>query len=326
MADVQTLDIGDPQILVRYEYDPLYRHHRVLLFRVGDDIWICPTRDHDLVREKLLCVRHEVYAHDPISGAMLAGSRRRAKLQGQVLGVVQVDTIERMVLVVAEPRSDKFGEIVDAAVMDDENRGRAFDQKEVAAIIGEEVFAQKIAASQVIDFKKDVKAQLGDIRTLGGHLDEANFPLSGVRGVKEFLESVASSPGSVASHQAEWQRLSGVGKGSAVIHVHRILCEAIRLMHSWDQVDLFAPASAELIVRLWIQTGEQKQNRKGDGKGSDGLDPANPKRRPRKPKGGNAGAAGGAGEEGQLLSGPRGRQRRQSERRESSPAADYNAG
>eukprot|EP00959_Pyramimonas_sp_CCMP1952_P032282 677586-Pyramimonas_sp.AAC.1 len=61
MADVLTLDVADPQILVRYENDPhgFYWHHRVLLFRVSEDIWICLTPDHDLVRVKLLDVRHE---------------------------------------------------------------------------------------------------------------------------------------------------------------------------------------------------------------------------------------------------------------------------
>ncbi|CAK0853410.1 unnamed protein product, partial [Prorocentrum cordatum] len=305
MADVLTLDIADPQILVRYENVPhgFYWHHRVLLFRVSEDIWICLIPDHDLVRIKLLDVRHEVlerrapfpahlanqvYAHDPIAGAALAAFRRRAKLQGQLLGVGQVDAIERMIWVVAEPRSERFGEIVDAAVMDDENRGTGFDQKGVAVLDGGEVFVQKIAASSLA--------------------------------------------------------------GSAVNHVHRNLCEVIRLMHSWDQVDLSMLASAELLVRWMIPTEiavernprhpdysgldivisapvnavgrasisrfntwvtdrleeratiwkqerlyreEQKQVRKGDGKGGDNTELANPKRRPKKAKGGLAASSPG---------------------------------
>ncbi|CAK0814975.1 unnamed protein product [Prorocentrum cordatum] len=173
--------------------------------------------------------------------------------------------------------------------------------------------------------------------------DQPNFPLAGVKSVKEFLDSVAAGPGNMTSYQAEWERLSGVGEGSAVNHVHRNLCEVIRLMHSWDQVDLSMLASAELLVRWMIQTEiavernprhpdysgldivisapvnaagrastsrfntwvtdrlkeratiwkqerlyreEQKQVRKGDGKGGDSSDPTNPKRRPKKPKGG----------------------------------------
>eukprot|EP00959_Pyramimonas_sp_CCMP1952_P280691 5867084-Pyramimonas_sp.AAC.1 len=62
MADVLTLDIGDPQILVHYPDDEngFLWHHRVLLFRVSDDIWISLTPDLALVRLKLLDIRHEV--------------------------------------------------------------------------------------------------------------------------------------------------------------------------------------------------------------------------------------------------------------------------
>ncbi|CAK0861861.1 unnamed protein product, partial [Prorocentrum cordatum] len=291
MADVLTLDIGDPPILVHYPDDEngFLWHHRVLLFRVSDDIWISLTPDLALVRLKLLDIRHEVlerrapfpahlgnqvYAHDPIAAAALAGFRRRAKIQGQLLGVGQVDVVERMIWVVAEPRSARFGEVIDAAVMDDDARGTGFDTKGVAVVDGEEIFVQKIAASKLDDFKKETKADLGDVRTLGDHLDDAgqrclrlseavalmrdtdqpNFPLAGVRSVKEFLESVASGPGNMTSYQAEWERLSGVGEGSAVNHVHRNLCEVIRLMHSWDQVDASMLASAELIVRWLVQT------------------------------------------------------------------------
>ena len=96
MADVLTLDIADPQILVRYENDPagFYWHHRVLLFRVDGDIWIALTPGHALVRIKLLDVRHEVlerrapplvhlanqvYAHGPEAGAVLTAFCRRAR-------------------------------------------------------------------------------------------------------------------------------------------------------------------------------------------------------------------------------------------------------
>ena len=291
MADVLTLDIADPQILVRYEHDPngFYWHHRVLLFRVDGDIWIALTPDLALVRVKLLDVRHEVlerrapfpphlanqvYAHDPIAGAALAGYRRRAKMQGQLLGVGQVDAVERMIWVIAEARSARFGEVVDAALMDDDAHGTSFDSKGVAVLDGEEFFVQKIAASSLATFKKETKAEVGDVRTLGDHTDDAGqrvlhlteavalmrdteqkgFPLAGIRSVKEFLDSVGAGPGNMTSYQAEWERLSGVGEGSAVNHVHRNLCEVLRLMHSWDQVDLSMMASAELIVRWLIQT------------------------------------------------------------------------
>eukprot|EP00959_Pyramimonas_sp_CCMP1952_P355347 7443027-Pyramimonas_sp.AAC.1 len=67
-----------------------------------------------------------------------------------------------MIWVVAEPRSERFGEIVDSAIMDDDNRGMGFDQKGVAVLDGEEVFVQKIAASSLNDFKREAKADFGD--------------------------------------------------------------------------------------------------------------------------------------------------------------------
>ncbi|CAK0829777.1 unnamed protein product, partial [Prorocentrum cordatum] len=298
MADVLTLDVGDPQILVRYENDAhgFFWDHGLLLFRVSEDIWICFTPDHDLVQVKLLDTRHEVlerrapfpahlanqvYTRDPIGGAALAAFWRRARLQGQLFGVGQVDAIERMIWVVAEPRSHRFGEIIDAALMGDEGRGTGFDQKGVAALDGEEFFVQKIAASGLADFKRGAQADLGDVRTLGDHRDAAgqrilrlseavalmrdveqpNSPLAGVRSVKEFLDSVASGPGNLTSYQAEWERLSRRWRGLGG--------EVIRLMHSCDQVDASMSACAELL--------EQKQTRKGDGKGGSTLDP-NPKR------------------------------------------------
>ncbi|CAK0875323.1 unnamed protein product [Prorocentrum cordatum] len=391
-------------ILVRYENDPhgFFWHHRLLLFRVSDDMWICLTPDHDLVRVKLLDSRHEVlerrapfpahlanqvYAHDPIGGAALAAFRRRARLRGQLLGVGQVDAIECMIWVVAEPLSHRFGEIIDAALMDDEGRGTGFDQKGVAVLDGEEFFVQKIAASGLADFKRGAKADMGDVRTLGDRHDEVglrtlrlseavalmcdveqpNFPLAGVRSVKEFLNSVASGLGNMTSYQAEWERLSGVGEGSAVNHVRRNLCEVIRLMHSWDQVDVSMLASAELLLRWLIQAEiavernprhpdysgldivisapvnavgrastskfntwvtdrlkeratiwkherlyreEQKQTRKGDGKGSGSLDPSSKRHTKKKDE----------------ASQGRGGRRWQPGRRQTPPAADAHVG
>ncbi|CAK0870306.1 unnamed protein product, partial [Prorocentrum cordatum] len=236
MADVLTLGTADPQILVRYENDSQVLERRA------------PFPPH---------LANQVYARDPIAGAALAGYRRRAKMQGQLLGVGQVDAAERMIWVFAEARSARFGEVVDTALMDDDARCASFDTKGAVVLDGEEFFVQKIAASGLADFKKETKTDLGDVRTLGDHTDDAGqralhlteavalvrdteqkgFPLAGIRSVK-----------------AEWGRLSGVGEGSTVNHVHRNLCEMIRLTHSWDQVDLSMMASAELIVRWLIQT------------------------------------------------------------------------
>ncbi|CAK0842558.1 unnamed protein product [Prorocentrum cordatum] len=234
IADTFDLDTSDPQILARHENDPagLFWHHRVLLFRADGGTWIALTPDHDLVRVMLLDVRHEalewrapppghvanqVYARDPASGAALAVFRSRAKMMGQLLGVGQVDAVERM-----------FGEIVEAGIVEDGAWGTSFDNKGATALDCEEFFARKTAVSAMPDVKTTMKTDMGDARTLGERLveagqwgprlseavalmcdaEQANFPLSGVRSVAEFLGSAASGPGNMVSSQAELERLA----------------------------------------------------------------------------------------------------------------------
>ena len=92
---------------------------------------------------------------------------------GQLLGAGAADAVERMVWVVAEPGSERFGEIVEADVMGDDNRGLAFDPKGVAAIDGEEIFGQKVASSKAADFRTDPGSELGGARTSGDRLVDA---------------------------------------------------------------------------------------------------------------------------------------------------------
>ena len=116
---------------------------------------------------------------------------------------------------------------------------------------------------------------LSDVRLLGDHRDAAGkrrlelkqavalmknpedkeFPIHGVRAAKkEFHESVAASAGEFLVYHAEWVRLSGVSKKTSAAHIHRALCEALRLMHSFDQIDTSAIASGEHLTRWLIQT------------------------------------------------------------------------
>eukprot|EP00959_Pyramimonas_sp_CCMP1952_P304244 6367470-Pyramimonas_sp.AAC.1 len=89
--------------------------------------------------------------------------------------------------------------------MDDDARCASFDTKGAVVLDGEEFFVQKIAASGLADFKKETKTDLGDVRTLGDHTDDAGqralhlteavalvrdteqkgFPLAGIRSVKD---------------------------------------------------------------------------------------------------------------------------------------------
>ncbi|CAK0903455.1 unnamed protein product, partial [Prorocentrum cordatum] len=227
--------------------------------RVDGYTWIALVLDRDLVRVKVLDVRHELL-------------ERRAPFPGHLAN--QVDAAETMIRVVAEPRSPKFGEVAEAGIMEDDARGTSFDTKGAAVVDGEDLFVQEIAASALTDFKTTMKTDMGDVRTLGEHIDEAGqgnprfseavalmrdmeqaSALSfGVRSAKEPLDSAASGPGNMVSYQAERERLSGVGEGSAVNHVRRNLCEVIWPMHSWDQVDHSMLSSAEFIARWMAQT------------------------------------------------------------------------
>ena len=57
--------------------------------------------------------------------------------------------------------------------MDDDSRGPAFDQKGVAAMDGEEIFGQKVAASRAADFRAYLGSKLGGARASGDRLDDA---------------------------------------------------------------------------------------------------------------------------------------------------------
>ena len=121
--------------------------------------------------------------------------------------------------------------------------------------------------------KGKLEAQ-ADTRLLGDHLNAAghrvlplpdavalmrnarksDFPLIGETTTWEYLGKVADGPGNFTSYHAEWLRLSGVNEHAAIAHTHRSLCEILRLMHAYDQLDLSCLASAEMVVRYLIQS------------------------------------------------------------------------
>ena len=82
---------------------------------------------------------------------------------------------------------------------------------------------------------------------------KADFPLTGEMAIWEYLSRVADGPGNFTSYRAEWLRMSGVGEHVAIAHARRNLCETLRLMHAYDQLDLSCFASAEL-ARYLIQS------------------------------------------------------------------------
>ena len=75
-----------------------------------------------------------------------------------------------------------------------------------------------------------------------------------MRAAKELHESISEGPGNFLSYHAEWLRLSGVSSRNAASHVHRNLCDVLRLMHSYDQLDCSALACGETLCRWLVQT------------------------------------------------------------------------
>ena len=84
--------------------------------------------------------------------------------------------------------------------------------------------------------------------------DSSDFPIFGIRAALEFHSSVARGQGNLLSYHSEWLRLSGVGKRTSAAHIHFSLCEALRLLHSWDQIDPSTTAIGEHLTRWAIQT------------------------------------------------------------------------
>ncbi|CAE7263778.1 unnamed protein product [Symbiodinium sp. CCMP2592] len=282
-----TLDIPEVQVLVNFPGDAngLNWHHRILLHRVAGAEWIALTPDYDLERHSLGAIRHrvldrrapfpddiaaEVYAHDPVGRAQLSVYKRRAQLMASVLGDGAVEELDTVLWVIADPTHRNFGTEIDAGLLDNEATGVAFASKGVAIVDGEEVFVERVHSSGLAAWK----AARGDVRLLGDHKDGAGkrkldlakavalmrspkddeFPIAGVRAAKELHESISEGPGNFLSYHAEWLRLSGVSSRNAASHVHRNLCDVLRLMHSYDQLDCSALACGETLCRWMIQT------------------------------------------------------------------------
>lgn len=293
MADV-TLDIGEVQILVNYPADPQFVwHHRVLLHRIEGATWLCLTPDHDIVRHDLGNIPHrilsrrapfpddiaaDVYAHDVIGRPQLLAFKRQAKLQAVILGEGDPEESEAAEWLVADSSHAEFGTSIDADLLNNGATGLAFSVKGVVLIQGEEVFVERVASRDVEDWRKKRGLEAADLRLLGDHKDasgkrrlelatavslmkgvskeddKSDFPISGVHAAKEYHESVALGPGNFLSYHAEWLRLSGVGRRSSAAHIHRSLCECLRLLHSYDQIDASTTAVSEFLSRWAVQT------------------------------------------------------------------------
>ena len=62
------------------------------------------------------------------------------------------------------------------------------------------------------------------------------------------MRASVKGPGNLLSYHAEWLRLSGVSGKSSSAHIHRNICEILRLFHSYDQIDASSLSGVGNIV------------------------------------------------------------------------------
>ena len=274
MGDV-TLDISEVQIVVAYPGDAggFSWHHRILLHRIEGAVWLRLTPDHEIQRHDLANQAHrildgasefpadiaaEIYAHDPNGKASLTNFKRQALVQAAILGDGSPGESESFVWLVSEASRPDFGSEVDQQLLRNGATGLSFTSKGVIIKDGEEVFVERVARGEIQTWRKTKGLEGADVRVLGDFKDSSgkkrldlisavplmkdlkldDFPIQGTRAAKEFHEAVAHNTQSLLVYRSEWLRQSGVPKKSSAAHVHRAICEGLRLAHTYDQLDL----------------------------------------------------------------------------------------
>lgn len=285
--DDRTLDIKEAQVLVHFAPDPngLTDHHRILLCRVSPGRWVAASPDFELGILDLNTQRHTVlrrraafpghllastYAFDPISRNELEELRRDAKAMAAVLGDDDDVEQEALVWVFSNPSSDKVGVVVDRDISD---QAVTLGNKGLVEINGEVETIEEIPQSKVADYAKERKGGLGDLRTIGHHVDEngkrhislpeafallrqtdfKDWGFSGPRAVKEYLSSIRDSATELPSYHVQWLQASGANPRSALVNEHKIIIECLRLALSRDQLDISNLQAFELLTRRAIQ-------------------------------------------------------------------------
>lgn len=283
----RTLDVREPQILRHYPADPagFYWHHRLLLHKVQPGVFIALTPDGDLERIDLHSVDHLplerradfpgpqspfVYAFDELSRVELERFRRRAQQMASLFNDTPVEDIDAYEWIVADPSHELFGQAVEEALVD---QGVTLGDSGIISLEGSEAFVRRIANSQKENFIKEKDASSTDVRLLGdfrdgqGHryldfksainkLTEApmpDWPLQGPRVAMEFLKSVRSGPGDLATYHLSWAKSSGVNIYSMACHDHRIICNVLRAALEVDQINVGNTLSLELMTRRLVQ-------------------------------------------------------------------------
>eukprot|EP00435_Cladocopium_sp_Y103_P011928 s3109_g3.t1 len=256
-------------------------HHRVLLHKISAGRWVTLTPDldleiHDLsVRRHIVLGRHsafpdqfidESYIFEELSRNELERQKRLAKTMGSILDDGEIVDVAASQWVVADPASSRFGKPIPYELVQDVAGIGAYG---VVQWDAETEFVREMNVDEISEFVESRKESLGDLRTLGDHRDGSgkrylsfkdalnllrqsdfeDWPFVGPRAVREYLEAIRDGPGDLPSYHMSWVRSSGVTSGSAIVHEHHSLCEALRLALSKDQLDVSNLASYEHLTR-----------------------------------------------------------------------------
>ncbi|CAK0888070.1 unnamed protein product, partial [Prorocentrum cordatum] len=215
----------------------------------------------------------KVYGFDPVPRADILALKRQAAVQAAILGDGDADMeIEHFAWVISEAGHLRFAQTLTDQEVEQATLGQT---KGVALVNGLEVFVEKIEAdrAKIEKWKAEREAGAGDLRVLGDHRDasgrrhltltegvsmmrETSFEdwnMPGPRIAKEWLVSVRDGPGDLTTYHSQWTRRSGVGEGTAVAHIHFVMCEIVRLAIQVDQLDVSNLMSFELAMRRICQ-------------------------------------------------------------------------
>ena len=215
-------------------------------------------------------LQDRVYAFDPLTRNELEGYKRRAKTMKVVLGDADVQDIEALVWIYADPGSDKLGEVVPQELLD---QMVVLGDRALLEVDGTIEAIKELPQSDVSSFKETAKGSLGDVRTIGVHCDQhkrrfvsfadglslvretkfEDWGFSGPRATLEFLTSIHESTNDLQGYHFQWLKHSGANQHSSIVYEHRNLIEVLRLGLCCDQLDVTNLLSFELITRRIIQ-------------------------------------------------------------------------
>ena len=100
------------------------------------------------------------------------------------------------------------------------------------------------------------------------------FPLRGPRASSEMLIAIRDAgQGTFDDHALQWVQRSGDSEKSGAAREHRCIAIALRLLTSFDQIDITNCAGTEFLIRrlLQIEAATRRNPRQPDFEGLDGI-------------------------------------------------------